>query len=216
MTFAADSILGILSGTKTQTRRVIEPQPDYDGLPVRIHWKNGKGWDGRQFHNVTPRWAKVIDRKVTFARLWVREFWIQGWENGAGGWSCIPPTGQDLPDRVFYRATDRIDGRADEPQLPWKAPRTMPRWASRLTLEVVEIRAEPVQEISEADALAEGVKHVGMGVHVGAQQPHVNPVKAYRDLWNSINAKRGFGWDTNPYCWVISFKRLAQQERKAA
>lgn len=80
----------------------------------------------------------------------------------------------------------------------------MPRWASRLTLEITEVRVQRLQEISEEDSIAEGVQHVGMGVHVGATQPHISPVKAYRDLWDSIN---GVGsWDANPWVWAITFR----------
>ena len=73
----------------------------------------------------------------------------------------------------------------------------MPRFASRITLEVTEVRVERLQEITEADAWAEGI-----AAHV------VRPIHDYAALWDSLNAKRGFGWDTNPWVWVVSFRRL--------
>jgi len=83
----------------------------------------------------------------------------------------------------------------------------MPRWASRITLEVMDVRAERVQEINRDDALAEGVD-LSMELF-----PHMNaPDKAlarFPALWDSINAKRGCSFDVNPWVWVIDFKRLA-------
>ena len=84
----------------------------------------------------------------------------------------------------------------------------MPRWASRLTLEITAVRVERLQEISEDDARAEGfsvTEHAGMDAAFGEAI-----AKAwFRKLWNSINAKRGYGWSANPWVWVVSFKSLA-------
>jgi hypothetical protein len=88
----------------------------------------------------------------------------------------------------------------------------MPRWASRITLEITDVRVERVQNISEEDAEAEGL-------HRDPNNPSLwtwgdypsgsnNPCYAYELLWDSINEKRGYGWDTNPWVWVITFKRI--------
>jgi hypothetical protein len=83
----------------------------------------------------------------------------------------------------------------------------MPRWASRITLEVTKVRVERVQEISEEDAAAEGTPsapgvtpcgNIGMGT----------ACYWYQQLWDKINAKRGCGWDLNPWVWVIEFRRI--------
>ena len=76
----------------------------------------------------------------------------------------------------------------------------MPRWASRLLLEVKAVRVERLQEISEDDAFAEGISG---GDWLG------NPVGTYRELWDSINAKRGHSWESNPWVWVVEFERVA-------
>ena len=81
----------------------------------------------------------------------------------------------------------------------------MPRWASRITLEVKDIRVEEIQEISEVDAFAEGITH-GVCTEMGMQE--AGPRVEFRKLWDSINAKRGFGWNVNPLVWVIDFKLL--------
>lgn len=82
---------------------------------------------------------------------------------------------------------------------PWKPSIFMPRWASRLTLEITDVRVERLQAIDEDDARREGVKAKGdLTGYVGA----------YRELWQSLNAKRGFGWDLNPWVWVVAFNRV--------
>ena len=82
----------------------------------------------------------------------------------------------------------------------------MPRWASRLTLEVVDVRVERVQDITPDDALAEGVSETEWFAGDEA-----SAVGAFRTLWDSINAARGYGWYANPWTWCISFKRWEVQ-----
>jgi hypothetical protein len=77
----------------------------------------------------------------------------------------------------------------------------MPRWASRITLEVTEVRVERVQEISDSD-----IEREGMHIENLECVYHGRRV-LFKQLWNSLNAKRGFGWDANPWVWVITFKR---------
>ena len=90
----------------------------------------------------------------------------------------------------------------------WTNARYMPRWASRLTLVVGELRVQRLHEISEADAIAEGVRPsmVGDGWWTGGDgQAGTSPEAAYALLWNSLNAKRGFGWNTNPWVAAVTF-----------
>jgi hypothetical protein len=79
-------------------------------------------------------------------------------------------------------------------------PIHMPRWASRISLEITGVRVERVQDISEADALAEGVDRTNTSLPGYATE-------RFRRLWDSINAARGFGWEVNPWVWVIEFRR---------
>jgi hypothetical protein len=84
----------------------------------------------------------------------------------------------------------------------------MPRWASRISLEVTGVRVERVQEITEKDILAEGYPH-GLGYRNHDGEPHPGgPLKWYSTLWNEINMDRGFGWDVNPWVWVVEFKMV--------
>ncbi len=88
----------------------------------------------------------------------------------------------------------------------WKPSIHMPRWASRLTLEIVDVRVERVQEISEADALAEGVE--ATRERSGNAIYWSSAVANYAQLWDGINAKRGHGWGTNCWIWAITFRRV--------
>uniref|UniRef100_A0A6M3XHW1 Uncharacterized protein n=1 Tax=viral metagenome TaxID=1070528 RepID=A0A6M3XHW1_9ZZZZ len=83
----------------------------------------------------------------------------------------------------------------------------MPRWASRITLEVVRVRVERVQEITEADVIAEGVGAYTLARGVLSDAPP-DPRWKFIEIWNSINVKRGYGWDTNPWVWVVEFRKM--------
>lgn len=106
----------------------------------------------------------------------------------------------------------------DTDHIIWRPSIHMPRWASRITLEITSIRVERLQSISEADALAEGVecqqcdgvnwREVG-GEPQQCAHPHCGDgIALYRHMWNSLNASRGYGWDVNPWVWVIEFARV--------
>ena len=98
-------------------------------------------------------------------------------------------------DYIGYKADNNP---ANENAL-WSPSIFMPRWASRITLEIVSVRVERLQNISEADAFAEGISG---GDWLG------DPVGEFAKLWNSINLKRGYGWETNCWVWVLEFKRI--------
>lgn len=171
--FSGEMIRAILEGRKTQTRRVIKPQPEFDG-----------GF---------PIWWPQCPYGKKGDRLWVREAFSV----------CDHPQGPVCS----YKA--------DHPQdeyLKWRPSIHMPRCASRITLEIINIRIEQLQEISDSDALAEGVpvNESAISVPLSGEfdEKETIPRALYRDLWDSINAKRGFGWDVNPWVWVIEFKRL--------
>ena len=127
-------------------------------------------------------------------RLWVRETWRNG---------TPMLNGPDLNGAVAYRADYPDSGHL----IKWRPSIFMPRRASRITLEIVSVRVERVQDISEADAKAEGVRQPVPG----SWYRHVKR-DCYRcgfeALWDSINAKRGYGWDVNPWVWIIEFKQI--------
>ncbi len=184
--FSAAMVLAILEGRKTQTRRVIMPQIEWDEA---IYQRRKSGTiDQFTFSEFIQRcfYGEVGDR------LWVRETW-----------KCeeLEPYGEDgvrfRADGVFRgiensREASQKWADANREGGKWRPSIFMPRWASRITLEVVNVRVERVQEISEEDAMAEGVTSPGAKLH-------------FRKLWDEINDKRGFGWDANPWVWVVEF-----------
>jgi hypothetical protein len=155
-------------------------------------WECG---DGKEYYTIECPYGKTGDR------LWVRE---------AFNWSTDSEllTGEKhhkCPERADWREDNvvwRADGEREHPdygQALWKPSIFMPRWASRITLEIVSIQVERLQDISEVDAFAEGISG---GDWLG------DPIGEFAKLWNSINAKRGYGWDKNPYVWILEFKRI--------
>lgn len=78
----------------------------------------------------------------------------------------------------------------------------MPRWASRITLEITDVRVERVQDITADEAIKEGVVDPIMGTY------GLSPKTVFRDMWNDIYAERGLGWNENPWVWAITFRRV--------
>jgi hypothetical protein len=134
-------------------------------------------------------------------RLWVRETWrVHPWYDGDAprNLSACPPAD------IEYRATPIA--RSEEPEDGygrWRPSIHMPRWASRLTLSVTDVRVERVQEISPEDCVAEGVFADGAYV-IEPGLPY--PVATFKALWDSINAARGYSWDSNPWVWCVTFE----------
>jgi hypothetical protein len=198
--FSTEMVKAILAGRKTQTRRVVKPQPaDVENDAWRAEFFNDLITKG---HDIGCPYGQVGDR------LWVREaFWIEhdADSDDTKCWDCGINIAEDNWAEVWYCATDR---EPDEMTCRFysKHPSIhMPRWASRITLEITEVRVERLQEISEEDAKTEGIT---ISERTGLYQPRncAYAVWSFRELWDSINVKRGYGWDTNPWVWVISFQ----------
>ena len=190
--FSAPMVRAILAGTKTQTRRVAK-HPLAQNLSYIVDI--GKGWFGDEEGEVQIRcpYGQPGDR------LWVREKWQAVSGNDRARHIMTHPR----PDRGWleYAATPR----ADEPAYKWRPSIHMPRWASRITLEVTGVRVERLQDISEADAMAEGV-HYSLLEKIQAGQDRWAR-HAYKKLWETINGSDS--WDLNPWVWVVEFKRVS-------
>ena len=199
--FSAEMVRSILEGTKTQTRRVITPQPE-----VVAH--------NTSINQDVYRWKKYLwfaDERIKAAshcpygkpgdQLWVREGIRRHFPLEATYIADFTPVmGKGPTGSSLY-------GRAQVAWL-WKhdylSARFMPRWASRINLEITEIRVERLQEISGKDCLREGITKTTEGkLLLGS---HL--VYSFREVWDKLNAKRGYPWESNPWVWVISFKKL--------
>lgn len=184
--FNGAMVRAILDGRKTQTRRVMKPQPtavDESGQ-----------WYGRNPQSLQNRTCPYGQEG---SRLWVREAWAARLDQDHLSPSQLPhgmTVGYwaDGPGKCCNTGCAGAAGRV-------RASMHMPRWASRILLEITNVRVERLQEISNDDALAEGINRpIDMRY----------PVDEFRALWDSINAARGFGWDVNPWVWCVSFKKL--------
>ena len=210
--FSGPMVRAIIDGRKTMTRRVLKPQPD-PTLPaagcelVEGKWCLLSGWDGSICGIVNVPYA-IGDR------LWAREGCLFTP-------ALITPDGEDgmtaYHPSVWYRADGDCPRQNDYTFS--RSSRHMPKWASRLTLIVEGVKVERLQDISEEDAKAEGIERdyetgawwgaAGMGVG-GATTRHGSPKLAFRNLWNSINAKRpGCSWLDNPWVVAVSFRPVA-------
>jgi hypothetical protein len=222
--FSGPMVRAILEGRKTVTRRVVKPQPPTPEDVLKI---SGSGYSWAQGHWMLPPstrfwpcgpvWAVrdlggpdslVCPYGAPGDRLWVRETFQPIWASDKpGDWE----TGEGYA--VKYMATDArveyLDDNLDRVTDAAKPSIHMPRWASRITLEVTGVRVERLQEISEEQAKAEGCADTRACVAPGIERPFLSARNGFSVVWEEINAARGFGWDANPFVWVVEFKRLS-------
>jgi hypothetical protein len=195
--FSAPMVRALLDGTKAQTRRAVKPQP------VAEHgcwmWSKGKNHRfGTMGRPVPPEALALCPYGAPGDRLWVREAW-----RTHAAFDAIPP--RDLTTRsLHYEADGKIQSGKLRPGM------FMPRWASRITLEVTGVRVERLQDISEADARAEGInmqpRLAGYSKDAGCKWEPANPIQVFCNLWESLNGQGS--WDANPHVWVVEFRRL--------
>nr|WP_249192038.1 hypothetical protein [Burkholderia ambifaria] len=222
--FSGPMVRAILEGRKTQTRRIAIPKRSsidfIGGGPTGgPDWNDPTCW-GFEDPDTGFWWALRGNKSchplpcphgTVRDRLWVRE-------------TCRADELDSGLDGVRYRADDAFRAIDDsllaaERWLDLNAYRGqegamvpaihMPRWASRITLEITDVRVERLQSISESDARDEGVTiedHHIRGYSAGAFRPP--SIRAFHDLWDSLNAARGYGWDANPWVWVVEFRRI--------
>lgn len=189
---SAPMMCALLEGRKTQTRRVLKPQPYDVTHPDDGHrcW-NASGVVGGRICNGDRHLLDLHREPHVGDRLWVRE----------AIWQC--ETGKE----VFYRADG--DDYSDNHTVRARPSIHMPRWASRLTLIVTDVRVERVQDISEEDARAEGVEHSQL---CGPDEEELGPyewIPSFQYLWDSLH-KPGQQWCDNPWCSAISFRCISK------
>lgn len=180
--FSAPMVRAILSGAKTQTRRVGK---------VRCHSicenDDGKLWPWSEDVELAEDFWHPCPFGEPRDKLWVRETW-----------GALPHMlGGFQRESLRYRADGEYQN--EHGTWRWRPSIHMPRWASRITLEITDVRVERLQEISEADAVAEGCKPI---------RPGRSAVEKFRLVWERIHG--GGSWEKNPWVWVIEFKKLEQ------
>ena len=188
-------VKAILDGKKTMTRRVIKPQP-IDVIPmtdIKDGWVALIETNPNRGKWIKCRYGQVGDR------LWVRETWWTPPHNKIDKNPAIVSYKEIIYSSIGGDATDRNR---------WYPSIFMPRWASRITLEITDIRVERLQEITEEDAKDEGIKVIDKtpdGMYSPPNYPDIHR-DIFIGLWDSLNAK--YRWESNPFVWCISFKKL--------
>ena len=201
------SVIATLEDRKHQTRRVIKPQPamcNYqpsNWQASRCDWVGYK-YSGRDtwFCHTCGAGLRAIDEWSSHgilcpygqvgSHIWVRETWHQD-------------TGLSSDKTIHYKADNLSDSYS------WKPSIFMPRWASRLTLEITGVRVERVQEISHEDAIAEGCLNQVLSNMEPDFDMAIRPASdVFHELWDSLNKKRGYGWAVNPWTWALDYKRV--------
>lgn len=264
--FSAPMVRALLDGTKTQTRRVVKPPGGYRWLDLAAGTMTNTGGHKMHRYDLTAPYGQPGDR------LWVREtfycdnaFYPNGvgvnclWREVDGQRVAVPVEEQRaemLAEDMYYRADGDPEFECPEGPTPWRPSIHMPRWASRIDLEITDVRMERLQDISESDAIAEGIERNWSGeLSIGPNgygsegwvpdcgwrhylnsmdgDPAYTPEESYRSLWDSINeasrpvlpanpdSKRyarvkarlekhpdTSSWDSNPWVWVVSFRRI--------
>jgi hypothetical protein len=216
----AHNVRAILSGVKTQTRRVIKPQPTHqliEGLGnVTIGMEpadDGSVWydadcinPGREVHCPYGRVGE---------HLWVKEKWslVEGARDETGRDPDAVIYAAGGPQRYFNHYNHTPEGQWDAGEKEdavmvevydrWRSPMFMPRWASRITLEIASVRAERLHDITEADAIAEGCKS---GIEPGSSCD-LTARGNFKRHWDTINGKKQ-PWSVNPWVWVLDFVRI--------
>lgn len=202
--FAGPMVRAILSGEKTVTRRVMKPQPK------AVHADDERGghwWPSKEHQSMLhieeemQKWTGLAGHACPYGqpgdRLWVRETWAH--------------VGNTDPGYLTYRATypeclppglERVPADIRDAGYRWRPSIHMPRAYSRILLEITAVRVERLQDISEDQAMAEGVtprpSKVSRATRMGRD--------AFAELWASINGAES--WDANPWVWVVEFKRI--------
>ena len=200
MIFSAPMVKALLDGRKTQTRRILKPQPPADAHMVRAYTENAPraalrntvGWFVPEAGDLWPcNDGDRIPLPYTLGdRLWVRETWGMGLSDHG---DC--PRYKATMD---YQCGDKIKPPHEGP-FKWRSPIHMPRWASRLTLLVTDVRVQRLQEISVVDVFAEGAVPADLphGSHIGRERDF------FRDLWNSLHGPDA--WEANPWVCALTF-----------
>ncbi|HEP8808774.1 TPA: hypothetical protein VDU47_004337 [Pseudomonas aeruginosa] len=214
--FSGPMVRAILEGRKTVTRRVVKPQPDFLGSMVDPNTPF-KTLDAGLHARITCPYGEPGDR------LWVRETWTDvnmcgapalayradedirdlmeepGFLDDRGAFNYDDPRVKPYPFACWYAELD---------QARWRPSIHMPRWASRILLEITSVRVERLQDISEEQSRAEGVRDAGEGFFDVEDSKHfaADPRESFASLWSSINGESS--WDANPWVWVVEFKRV--------
>lgn len=210
--FNGAMVRALLSGAKTHTRRVVKPQPSVHIVRTACMAEGNPPLRGCYWEYGGPTVYCPFGQPGD--RLWVRETWMPGYYHEAdhedgpkvsvihradNAESTVAAPSYELAEQ-WEREFSEDGGEAP----PWRPSIHMPRWASRILLEITDVRVERLQEISEADAVAEGLLRTASGAWLPGMCAY--PEWAFHQLWDQVYGESA--WESNPWVWVIEFKRI--------
>lgn len=214
MIFNAEMVRAILSGQKTQTRRIVKNVTSDNCMTLT---KPSKNRDGVYTHVMDAPKHGLFPHGTVGDRIWVRETWqgplvdfersddlLRNPEKYEKPENCVYEA-DGVPAPEFYDADDNL-------RCCWRPSIHMPIWASRILLEITNVRVERLNDISEQDAIAEGIERYnddGIVYYGPYGKGDCRPERAFSDLWKSIYGDES--WEKNPWVWCISFKRVQEQ-----
>jgi hypothetical protein len=205
--FSTEMVKAILDGKKTQTRRIVKltsPRLEQfcikEGEPFPFYFRRQRDavWDS--FATMDDLAARHCPYGKPGDLLWVRETWAH-----LSDYQGTDPGEAAIASGYFYRQ------QTPEAVEKWRPSIFMPRKACRTVLKVESVKIERLQGISDADAMAEGVNQDFCPTRsLGNSASVVDWIKGFQILWDGINGKRGYPWDSNPLVWVIKFAPTRQ------
>lgn len=208
--FSSPMVQALLDGRKNQTRRIVKPQPNIDPQTGDILM-----YKGSEFEKVLPASEYGKQTKCPYGkigdRLWVRETWREA-DSLLGGSTLTPPVAfaYKADKTIFdYKGAQYNTFGLNFEKFKWKPSIFMPRAACRIMLEITDVRVQRLHDISEQDAILEGIEkwpdgnYKAYGNNAGKFRQATD---SFRSLWASIN---GFeSWNANPLVWALTFKRI--------
>lgn len=205
--FSGPMVRALLDGRKTQTRRVLNPQPRRDARRAELYGPS----ESRQVTFYANSGYPLDSTEVPYAVgdvLYVREAWRSwlGWDHRPPGW--LEPGRHSIRYEADRYGPEGIDYGKLRPSIH------LPKKFSRLCMEVTRVRVERVQDISDNDAAAEGIRYAHGSYELEWMTPTargITRIEDFSDLWDSINAKRGYGWDANPWVAVVEWEKVIHQ-----
>lgn len=217
--FNTEMALALLAGRKTQTRRVVKPQPAGDGsAPEPLETRPG-AWNAWGDDNVL--WPAYQPGDV----LWVRETWSTRESDQCHAQprngekcpyeSCELPDGHCFPKEYIYKATDSLPEYGGK----WRPSIHMPKEAARLFLRVTDVRVERLQDITVNDLQFEGIVPAGYLSQYAVMTEADGWLDHFKALWDSTIKPTDlyrYGWNANPWVWVYTFERITREEAEAA
>lgn len=210
--FSSEMVRAILDGRKTQTRRIMKPQPTpCDYVDERGKARGGHQWPSNIFRtmlhvegelqNGDGGWKGLVGDACPFGdvedRIWVRETW-----------QCGLCTESTFAYKATHKPSDLEEGWNEK--IKWRPSSQMPRWASRILLEITSVRVERLQDISQADAIAEGAPPSHPTIDAVSREYGFPDFSRswFGQTWWHIYGKEN--WQANPWVWVIEFKRIQE------